>query len=79
MHYVYIIRSEVDGSFYSGYTSDPRQRMIDHNSGKNKSTKSKKPWKLVTYLAFSNKKRALDFESYLKTGSGLAFAVKRLR
>lgn len=79
MHYVYIIQSEIDGSYYSGYSRDPKQRIIDHNYGKNKSTIARKPWKLVTYLAFSDKKKALDFESYLKTGSGIAFAVKRLR
>ncbi len=79
MHYVYIIQSEVDSSYYSGYSNNLKQRIIDHNYGKNKSTKAKKPWSLVTYLAFSDKKKALDFESYLKTGSGIAFAVKRLR
>ena len=37
-----------------------------------------KPWKLITYLAFSNRSKALSFEKYLKSHSGKAFANKRL-
>jgi predicted GIY-YIG superfamily endonuclease len=37
-------------------------------------TKKYMPWKLVTYLAFSDKYAALDFETYIKKGSGQAFA-----
>lgn len=43
-----------------------------------KSTAPFLPWKLVHYSAFENKKLAKDFELYLKTGSGKAFAYKRL-
>jgi len=38
-----------------------------------------KPWRLVTYVAFSDKAKAVAFERYLKTASGRAFAKKRLR
>ena len=37
-----------------------------------------KPWKLVFYAGFNDKKSALDFEKYLKTASGIAFRNKRL-
>jgi hypothetical protein len=33
---------------------------------------------LITYLAFRDKNRALSFEKYLKSHSGIAFAKKRL-
>ena len=79
MHYVYLIRSEeFPERTYIGYTDDLKARMTAHNQGKGGSTAKSKPWKLVTYLAFSGKKQALDFESYLKSGSGHAFAKKRL-
>lgn len=42
------------------------------------STKAHMPWKLVWYGAFDSEKQARDFELYLKTGSGKAFAYKRL-
>jgi hypothetical protein len=34
------------------------------------------PWKLVTYVAFSDAKKAVALERYLKSGSGHAFARK---
>ena len=79
MHYVYLIESIPDPNrHYVGFTEDLRQRLADHNSGKNLSTASHRPWRLVAYLAFSSKKQALAFEKYLKSGSGHAFAKKRL-
>ena len=79
MHYVYLIESiSKPGKHYTGYTDDLKQRLLDHNSGKNVSTARLKPWRLKTYLAFSTKTQALAFESYLKSGSGHAFAKKRL-
>jgi predicted GIY-YIG superfamily endonuclease len=38
----------------------------------------KRPWKLVWYCVFTTKKQAIDFEMYLKQGSGFAFARKHL-
>lgn len=49
-----------------------------HNSGKVTATKPHVPWKLVWYAGFETEKQARDFEQYLKTGSGKAFAYKRL-
>jgi putative endonuclease len=46
--------------------------------GQSKHTAKYKPWKLVTYCAFKNESRAAAFEKYLKSGSGRAFANKRL-
>jgi putative endonuclease len=37
-----------------------------------------KPWKLVTSIAFTNEIKAMEFEQYLKSGSGRAFAKKHL-
>ena len=79
MYYVYCIESEADSNRrYVGFTADLRQRVIDHNSGCNPSTAPFKPWKLRGYLAFDTKGQALEFERYLKTGSGHAFRKKRL-
>lgn len=79
MHYVYLILSEsTPGKRYIGFSDDLRQRITDHNAGENVSTAPFRPWKLQTYLAFSSKAQALTFERYLKSGSGHAFASKRL-
>ncbi len=78
MHYVYILLSEKSHIFYFGSTNDLKNRLMLHNSGKVISTKPHKPWNLVWYGAFKTEKEARDFERYLKSGSGKAFAYKRL-
>ena len=79
MHYVYIIRSiDFPEQEYTGATSNLKQRFADHNSGNSKYTAKYKPWKLVSYHAFTDKQKAYDFEKYLKSHSGRAFAKKRL-
>jgi predicted GIY-YIG superfamily endonuclease len=55
-----------------------KQRIADHNAGKSKHTAKFIPWKLVWYCAFADKLQALEFEKYLKSHSGRAFAKKRL-
>jgi putative endonuclease len=79
MRHVYILQSVSDPErFYTGQTDDLKQRIRDHNSGKVPHTSKHLPWKIKTYLAFSNEKQALGFEKYLKSASGRAFAKKRL-
>ena len=79
MHYVYLIESDaVPAHRYVGLSTDLKQRLVDHNAGKSLHTAKNRPWHLVTYIAFSNKTKAEDFEQYLKSGSGHAFAKNRL-
>ena len=80
MKYVYLIKSESHtNKTYVGVTSNLNQRLARHNGGGSVHTSKFKPWKLLTYVAFSEDSKALAFEAYLKTGSGRAFAKKRLR
>lgn len=79
MHYVYLLRSLVDPARrYVGVTSDLKARLKEHNAGKSPHTAKFKPWTLVTYIALNSRPQADAFESYLKSGSGHAFANKRL-
>lgn len=77
MKYVYILEGVETERFYVGVTSDLRARIAKHNAGEVHTSKYR-PWKIKTYVAFSNSERAIDFEKYLKSGSGRAFAKKRL-
>jgi len=63
-------------SLYHGHSDNWEQRLKEHNSGIVPSTKNFRPVKLVFYSAFESK--AIDFEKYLKTGSGFAFRNKHL-
>jgi predicted GIY-YIG superfamily endonuclease len=78
MKYVYILESLDSQHFYVGITDDLRARLAKHNAGKVSHTSKYGPWRLKTYVAFNNEKQAFDFEKYLKTASGRAFAKKRL-
>jgi len=77
MYYCYIPLSPKSHIFYFGSTKDLKKRFGLHNAGGVNSTKSHLPWELVWYSAFQTGKEAVDFEQYLKTGSGKAFAYKR--
>jgi predicted GIY-YIG superfamily endonuclease len=77
--YVYILESlGTDGKYYVGYTEDLKERVRRHNNGEVPHTNKFRPWKFKTAVAFADKTHALDFERYLKTASGRAFAKKRL-
>ncbi|NQT49384.1 GIY-YIG nuclease family protein [Candidatus Kuenenbacteria bacterium] len=77
---VYILRSlKFSNQIYKGFTEqDVFDRLTDHNAGKCKHTEKYRPWELIFYCAFDDKYRALAFEKYLKTASGIAFIKKRL-
>ncbi len=77
--YVYILESvSVPGQRYVGFTTNLRQRLKAHNAGCVTHTSKYRPWEIKTALALRDRGRALDFERYLKTASGRAFARKRL-
>lgn len=78
MYYCYILLSSKSHTFYFGSANDLKTRIALHNEGKVFSTKPYAPWKLAWYGAFTTEKEARDFELYLKSGSGKAFAYKRL-
>jgi predicted GIY-YIG superfamily endonuclease len=78
MYYVYLIQSiPFPKQRYIGYTINLKERFQKHNEGGSVHTAKYRPWKLVLYLGFQNKGKALAFEAYLKSGSGYSFAKKR--
>jgi predicted GIY-YIG superfamily endonuclease len=79
VQYVYLLESlSVSGARYVGTTSDLKRRLLEHNAGRSQHTAKFRPWRIATYLAFSDETKAAEFERYLKSGSGHAFANKRL-
>ncbi|MCM2357307.1 MAG: GIY-YIG nuclease family protein [Geobacteraceae bacterium] len=79
MRYVYLLQSvSHPDQRYVGQTSDLKKRLTAHNAGQSSHTAKYRPWELVTYLGFTDAAKAVEFEQYLKSGSGHAFANKRL-
>ncbi|MEK9154744.1 MAG: GIY-YIG nuclease family protein [Patescibacteria group bacterium] len=74
---MYIIKSEKDNKNYIGSTYNIEKRLKWHNEGKSKSTKSRRPFKLIYWREFESKKFALEFERWLKKQKG-GVKIKKL-
>lgn len=77
--YVYILLSEKDKMFYTGYTSNLEERIVLHNKGQVKSTKNRIPLKLIYFEACINQQDATHREKYLKTSWGKRYLKERLK
>jgi len=78
MEYVYVLKSEKDGNWYTGWTNDLRRRLSEHNQGKSRSTKARVPFKLIYYEACVDRADAKRRERYLKTAWGKRYIKSRL-
>lgn len=77
MWYVYFLQLN-NGDVYVGSTNDLRRRVDSHERGQVISTKAHRPIALKSYVAVKTETIARDLEHYFKSGSGKAFATKRL-
>jgi len=73
MYFVYAIKSLLDGRIYVGMTMNVSKRLMEHNSGKIKSTKGFRPWQLIYSESLPSRVEARNREKYLKSGSGKEF------
>ena len=65
-YYTYILRSKTTGKYYCGQTNNLSERMIRHNSGRNKYTKHGIPWEFISSFKFSSRGEAVALESKIK-------------
>jgi putative endonuclease len=80
MHYVYLLQSQDDKSWYIGQTDDLRDRVKRHNNGTGaRTTALKHNWKLIYYEAYLIKIDAVSRERFLKSGSGRVYLKKQLK
>ncbi len=77
MYYTYILQMN-NKEYYAGFTDDLKRRVKEHSTGRVQTTSVNLPIKLVWYGCFTEKKKASDFEKYLKSSSGFSFRNKRL-
>lgn len=78
-YYVYVLKSEKDNKFYTGYTSNLKLRFKLHMKGEIESTKNRRPFKLIYYEACLKQQDATQREKYLKTHLGKLFLKNRLK
>ena len=78
MFYVYILRMN-NGQLYTGFTSDLKRRIKDHEYGKVKSTNLRRPLQLIHYEAYLLESDARRREKFLKSSVGKSLLKKQLR
>lgn len=77
--FVYILRNaQRPPRYYTGVTSDPATRLAEHNRGSCTHTAKYGQWSIDVIIEFADERRAIAFERYLKSGSGVAFAQRHL-
>jgi putative endonuclease len=76
-YYVYILKNKF-GKQYIGATEDLETRLKEHNEGSVIATKKGRPWQIEWHCSFRDKKKAYDFERYLKSGSGSSIRYRHL-
>ena len=78
--FVYILRNRsTPKRFYTGLTSNVAARLAAHNAGQCTHTADGRPRAIDVVVEFTDETRAVAFERYLKSGSGVAFAMRHLR
>jgi putative endonuclease len=70
MFYVYILKSKLDNRSYTGFSSNLKKRLSEHEKGSVDSTKNRRPLELIYYEAYKEKGDALKREKFLKTTKG---------
>lgn len=69
LFYVYLLQSDLDGTYYKGSTTNPIMRLEQHNSGYSTYTRSKRPWTLIYVEQLNTKTEMLNREKKLKRGN----------
>lgn len=69
-YFTYILKSGRDGKNYIGFTADIKKRLEYHNTGKNISTRHRRPFMVIYFKKFQNKKLAMEHEVWLKKQKG---------
>ena len=68
-----------NGQLYTGFTSDLKRRIKDHEYGKVKSTHLRRPLQLIHYEAYLLESDARRREKFLKSSEGKSLLKKQLR
>ncbi|HLC49186.1 MAG TPA: GIY-YIG nuclease family protein [Candidatus Andersenbacteria bacterium] len=77
MYFVYILKLS-DDTLYIGSASNLQKRLIDHKQGIVSSTKNHRPVHVKWFCSFPEKIKAMQFEKYLKSGSGFSWRKRHL-
>lgn len=66
-YFVYMLKSLKDEKFYTGHTADLKRRLKQHNSGRVRSTKARRPFELVYWESLKTRREAMLREREVKS------------
>lgn len=78
-YYVYVLQSQKNKKWYTGFTADLRKRFIQHNNKMSTYTKGRGPFDLIYCEAYRNQEDARSREKQLKFGPGRDYLKQRIR
>jgi putative endonuclease len=79
MFYLYILKSVNFNTYYIGISKNSEERFGQHNNGKVKATKSKRPWEKVYEEKFVTLSMASKREIYLKSLKKRSYIEKLIK
>jgi len=65
-YFLYILKSEKNGRYYTGISQNPQIRLEYHNSIEKGFTSRYRPWNIVFAKEFDSKKEAMLIEKKIK-------------
>ena len=71
--YTYILQSQSHLTYYYGQCQDLELRLKQHNAGRVRYTKGRKPWKLHYYEVFETRSEAMQREKFFKSIEGYKY------
>ena len=78
MYIVYILKSKTNNKFYVGQTSNLERRLLYHNYGYSKATKSGIPWELEYSENYKSRSDAVRREKEIKNYKSRSYIKKIL-
>jgi putative endonuclease len=77
MFYAYVLKSIKTGTYYYGHTVDLDNRLKNHNQGKVRWTKPRRPWNLIYSEPFETKSEAYKRELFFKSIEGYRYLKEK--
>jgi putative endonuclease len=77
MYYAYILRSLSYGTYYYGSSQDIEVRLKEHNAGKVRYTKGRRPWELHYSEEFETRSEAVRRERFFKSIAGYRYLKEK--
>jgi len=78
-YYVYVLQSQNNNKWYTGFTKDLRKRLKEHNNNMSTYTKGRGPFELIYFEGYKTREDALSREKQLKSGPGKAYLRQRIK